>query len=205
MADCCDNLCEADALGKRQSRTLLWVLVINAGMFVAVLVAALAAKSSSLFSGSIDNLGDAITYAISLYAVHRGPLAKARVSLGKGYLILFAALAVTVQVIGKAIHPQTPVYEVMGLMTLLALAGNFACLALLWRHREEDINMASVWECSRNDVLENLAVLLAALGVWLTGSQWPDFIIAIGLLFLLYRSAFKIIRRSRMAVAAQRS
>jgi Co/Zn/Cd efflux system component len=84
----------------------------------------------------------------------------------------------------------------MGLMTLLALAANFTCLALLWRHRNEDINMASVWECSRNDVIENLTVLIATVGVWLTQSQWPDTIIAIVLILILYRSAFRIIKRS---------
>jgi Co/Zn/Cd efflux system component len=196
MADCCNNVCEVDVIDEQQRRTLILVLVINALMFVVVLIAALIAKSSSLLSGSIDNLGDAITYGLSLYAVSRGNDVKARVSLIKGLLIFFAALAVTGQVIYKIINPAVPIFELMGLMTIISLGANFLCLGLLTKHRNQDINMASVWECSRNDVIENVTVLLAAIGVWLTDSQWPDIFIALILILILYRSAFRIIRLS---------
>jgi Co/Zn/Cd efflux system component len=149
-----------------------------------------------LLSGSIDNLGDAITFALSLWAVSRGANAKAKVSLFKGVLILVAALAVTGHVIYKLANPAVPVFELMGAMTLVALAGNLACLLILRRHRGEDINMDSVWECARNDVTENVTVLVAAVGVWLTASQWPDTVLALVLVVILYRSAFRIIRRS---------
>jgi Co/Zn/Cd efflux system component len=175
MDDCCDDVCTTGDPGPAQRRALLFVLAINVVMFLAVLVAALFARSSSLLSGSIDNLGDAITYGLSLHAVSRGPRAKARVSLIKGGLILLAGL---------------------GAMTLLSLVANAACLAILWRHRGEDINMASVWECSRNDVIENLAVLVAAASVWLTAAQWPDTVVAVALVAILFRSAFRIVRRS---------
>jgi len=175
---------------------LTWVLAINLVMFVAVAVAALFARSTSLLSGSIDNLGDAMTYALSLWAISRGARAKAKVSLFKGLLILFAALAVSAHLVYKLTHPAVPVFELMGLMTLASLAGNVACLLILRRHRGEDINMDSVWECARNDVLENITVLFAAAGVWLTASQWPDTLLALALVVLLYRSAFRIIRRS---------
>jgi Co/Zn/Cd efflux system component len=196
MSDCCDNGCALEPVNTRQKRSLAWVLAINAVMFMAVAVAALFADSSSLLSGSIDNLGDAITYALSLWAVSRGGRAKARVSLFKGVLILVAALAVTAHLAYKLMHPAVPVFELMGLMTVAGLVGNVACLLILRRHRGEDINMDSVWECARNDVLENITVLFAAVGVWLTASQWPDTVLAIALVALLYRSAFRIIRRS---------
>ena len=203
MADCCDNLCESEAISQRQSKTLILVLIINVAMFLAVLFAALYAKSSALLSGCIDNLGDAITYGLSLYAVSQGNHIKAKVSLFKGWLILVAAVAITAQIIYKMMKPEIPIFEIMGSMTILSLIANFACLALLWRHRGEDINMDSVWECSRNDVIENLAVLIAAGGVWLTKSQWPDIIIAVALILILYRSAFRIIRRSISEIRKQ--
>lgn len=196
MADCCDQGCAPESGDKRQRRSLVWVLGINAFMFGVAALAALFAGSSSLLSGSIDNLGDALTYALSLWAVSRGSRAKARVSLFKGGLILLAALAVTVHLAYKITHPAVPVFELMGLMSLAGLAANLACLLILNRHRGEDINMDSVWECARNDVIENLTVLAAALGVWLTASQWPDTLLAVALVILLYRSAFRIIRRS---------
>jgi Co/Zn/Cd efflux system component len=196
MTDCCENICNTEIIDQQQKKTLIVVLVINALMFVVVLVAALIAKSSSLLSGSIDNLGDAITYGLSLYAVSRGNDVKAKVSLIKGLLIFTAAMAVTGQVIYKIANPAVPIFELMGLMTILSLGANFLCLALLTKHRAQDINMASVWECSRNDVIENVTVLFAAIGVWLTDSQWPDIIIALALILILYRSAFKIIRLS---------
>ncbi len=141
---------------------------------------------------------------LSLYAVSRGPEVKANVSYFKGLLILLAAVAVTVQVLYKILEPQTPVFEQMGAMSVLGLVANFACLLILWKHRDEDINMASVWECSRNDVLENIAVLFAATGVWLTRSQWPETAIALMLVVILYRSAFRILRRSRTAMRSAR-
>lgn len=196
MTDCCENICEPGITDQRQKKTLITVLIINAVMFAAVLAAALYAKSSSLLSGSIDNLGDALTFGLSLYAVARGNRIKARVSLFKGLLILSAAVLVTGQILYKIVNPAVPVFEVMGAMTVLALFANLLCLSLLRRHRHEDINMASVWECARNDVIENLTVLLAAAGVWLTRAQWPDIAIAVLLILVLYRSAFRIIRRS---------
>jgi len=162
-------------------------------MFVAVLAAALYASSSALLADSLDNFGDAVTYAISLYAISRGAAVKARVALFKGVLILLAALAVAGQVAYKLVVPVTPVFEVMGAFSLLALAANGLCLFLLWRHRHEDVNMSSVWECSRNDVATNLSVFVAAAGVWLTHSGWPDIVVALALVALLLRSAVRVI------------
>ncbi|MDW8323908.1 MAG: cation transporter [Burkholderiales bacterium] len=167
--------------------------MINAVMFAVVATAALQARSSALLADSLDNLGDALTYALSLYAVGRGARAKAWVALFKGGLILTAALAVAVQLGWRLIEPVEPLFEWMGAFSLLALAANGVCFWLLSRHRHEDLNMSSVWECSRNDIAANLAVLLAAGGVWVTGSAWPDWLVAAGLLVLLARSSVRVI------------
>jgi Co/Zn/Cd efflux system component len=162
-------------------------------MFLVIMVAALYGKSTALLADSLDNLGDALTYGLSLYAVSRGPTLKARVALFKGILILLAACAVAGQIVYKLFVPSVPIYEVMGAFSLLGLAANLLCLYLLWRHRHEDINMSSVWECSRNDVASNLSVFVAAGAVWLTGSGWPDILIAAGLVWLLMRSSIRVI------------
>jgi len=193
MSGCCDHDCSIEALRDRQRGTLRAVLVINAVMFLVVVVAALYAQSSALLVDSLDNLGDALTYALSLYAVSQGATAKAKVALFKGILILVAAVAVAAQVVYKLYVPTMPVFEIMGVFSLLALAANSLCLYLLWRHRHEDVNMSSVWECSRNDVASNLSVFVAAVGVWLTGAGWPDTLVAMALLLLLLRSAIRVI------------
>jgi Co/Zn/Cd efflux system component len=202
MSGCCDHDCSLDRLRERQRGTLRLVLGINAVMFVVVAAAAIRGDSSALLADSLDNLGDALTYGLSLYAVSRGATAKARVALFKGGLILLAALAVAAQVVYRLFEPGQPLFEVMGAFSLLGLAANATCLALLWRHRREDVNMSSVWECSRNDIAANLAVFAAAAGVWLTGAGWPDLVVAVGLVVLLLRSALRVIGSARAELRA---
>ena len=192
--DCCnDKACAIEALQVRQSATLRIVLAINAVMFVVELTSGLLAKSTALLSDSLDNLGDALTYGLSLYAVSRGARSKAMVALFKGGLITLAGLFVLGQVVYGMLHPSVPVFATMGVIGIVALAANGACLALLWKHRTEDINMSSVWECSRNDIASNLSVLVAAAGVWLTGSAWPDLLVGFALAFLFLWSAGKVL------------
>jgi Co/Zn/Cd efflux system component len=192
-ASCCENkACAIEALQKRQSATLKIVLAINAVMFVVELASGLMARSTALLSDSLDNLGDALTYGASLYVVQRGTRAKAKVALFKGSLILAAGLFVLGQVAYAAVHPGIPVFETMGIVGLIALAANATCLALLWKHRAEDVNMSSVWECSRNDIASNIAVLLASVAVWLTGSGWPDVLVGLLLGALFVRSALRV-------------
>lgn len=195
MADCCeDKSCAIEALRERQASTLKTVLWINAVMFIVVLTGGLLARSSALLADSLDNLGDALTYALSLYAVQRDERTKGRVALFKGALILGAALFVIGQIAYKLLHPAVPVFEAMGLIGLLSLTANAACLALLWKHRAEDVNMSSVWECSRNDIASNLAVLVASAGVWWAGAQWPDLLIGSLLALMFLRSALRVFR-----------
>lgn len=193
MSGCCNSSCAADALRQRQKGTLQIVLAINGVMFFVIAAGALYAYSSALLADSLDNLGDALTYALSLYVVSRSNQAKARVALFKGGVIFIAACVVAGQVVYKLLEPQTPIFELMGTFSLLALAANSACLYLLWRHRHEDVNMSSVWECSRNDIATNLSVFVAAGAVWLTGSGWPDIVVALGLVVLLLRSSFRVV------------
>jgi len=193
MADCCDNDTAMDMLRGRQRGTLISVLAINALMFLVVTGAALYSMSSALLSDALDNLGDALTYGLSLYAVSRSGGVKARVALFKGGLIFAGACGVMAQIIYKLLNPTVPVFEVMGAFAILALAANGLCLFLLSRHRGDDVNMSSVWECSRNDVVSNFAVILAAGAVWATGSGWPDLLVALCLVAFLMRSALRVI------------
>jgi Co/Zn/Cd efflux system component len=193
MSGCCDSDCSLEPSRERQRGTLQLVLVINALMFLVMVAASYYAKSSALLADSLDNLGDAVTYAISLYAVSRGTVFKAKVALFEGALILLAALTVTAQVVYRLLVPSVPAVEVMGIFSLVGLAANSICLFLLWRHRSEDVNMSSVWECSRNDIASNISVFVAAGAIWFVGSGWPDIVVALGLSLLLMRSAIRVI------------
>jgi len=161
MSGCCDKDCSLERLQLRQRGTLQIVLGINAVMFFVVVAAAFYGKSSALLADSLDNLGDALTYGLSLYAVSRGARVKARVALFKGGLILLAAVGVAGQIAYRLVVPGIPLFEVMGAFSLLGLVANSICLFLLWRHRREDVNMSSVWECSRNDIAANVSVFVA--------------------------------------------
>jgi len=193
MSGCSNKDCSIDKLHEQQRGTLQIVLIINAVMFIVIVFAALYGKSTALMADSLDNLGDALTYALSLYAVSRGATVKAKVALFKGGLILLAALVVAAQVVYRLFVPSVPLFEIMGAFSFLGLAANSLCLFLLWRHRNEDINMSSVWECSRNDIASNLSVFVAAGAVWITDSGWPDIVVAIGLVWLLASSAIRVI------------
>jgi Co/Zn/Cd efflux system component len=163
-------------------------------MFVVVLGMGIYADSTALLADALDNLGDALTYALSLYAVGRGLQTKSRVALFKGLLILGAGVGVMAQVLYKVMHPGMPVSEAMGATSLLAVAANATCLGLLWRHRADDVNMSSVWECSRNDIASNVSVFVAAGAVWLFASPWPDLLVGFALAILFLISALKVLQ-----------
>lgn len=193
MVDCCnDKACAIEVLRARQGATLRIVLAINAVMFAIEFASGLMARSTALLSDSLDNLGDATTYGLSLYAVARGTRAKAKVALFKAALILAAALFVIGQVAYRVAYPSVPAFETMSVVSAIALAANVTCLGLLWKHREEDVNMSSVWECSRNDIASNVAVFAAAGLVWATESAWPDLAVGLALAALLLWSAVRV-------------
>lgn len=190
---CCSGTVDIRAMEARQRRVLMIVLAINIATFVMMLSAAIYSGSSSLLSGSLDNLGDALTYLLSIAVIGASTRAKAKVALLKGLLILGAAMAVAVQVGWRLAHPEVPIFEAIGIAALLNLAFNGICLWLLTPYRHGDVNMASAWECSRNDVWEGFAVLLAAVGVWLFNAGWPDLVIAAALLVMFLRSAWRVL------------
>lgn len=197
MSDCCSGkACEIEALRHRQASVLKLVLGINAAMFLVEFFAGLAAGSVSLVSDSLDMLGDALVYAFSLYAVARSARTKAYSALFKGGIMAVFALAALGQVIHKLAVPRVPSFEVIGVVGFAALAANGICFALLSRHRADDVNMSSVWLCSRNDLIANSAVIAAAAGVWLTGSAWPDIIVGVGIAVLFARSAVTVLAGS---------
>ena len=191
---CCSGTVDIRAMEARQRRVLMIVLAINIATFVMMLSAAIYSGSSSLLSGSLDNLGDALTYLLSIAVIGASTRAKAKVALLKGLLILGAAIAVAVQIGWRLTHPAMPLFETIGMAALLNLGANAFCLYLLSPYRHGDVNMASAWECSRNDVWEGFAVLTAAAGVWAFGAGWPDLIIAAALLLMFSRSALRVFR-----------
>ena len=197
MSDsCCQDHIDVAALNAKQRRILTIVLVVNIATFLMMVIAAKISSSSSLLSGALDNFGDAVTYVLSLFVIGASLAAKARVAMFKGLLILGAAIAVAIVISLRILHPETPVFETMGIAAFINLAANLLCLWLLTPYRDGDVNMSSAWECSRNDVGEGLAVIAAALAVWMFGSGWPDLIIAIGLLILFLWSAIRVIREA---------
>ena len=203
MADCCnDKACEIEALRDRQSSTLKIVLGINAVMFFVELTAGLLAGSVSLIADSLDMLGDALVYGFSIYVVARGARMKAKAAFLKGGIMAAFGLFVFGQAMYKIIIPHIPVFETIGVIGVLALAANSLCLFLLWRHRADDINMSSVWLCSRNDIIANVSVLFAGVGVWLTGSGWPDILVGLGLAALFLRSAVFVLGGAMMEFRA---
>ena len=193
MADCCGNNIDVANMEQAQRRVLTIVMVINLVTFVGMVIASWLSHSSALLSGTLDNFGDAATYALSLAVVGAGVQAKAKVALFKGLLISLAAAGVTVQIGWRLMNPEMPIVLTMGSAAILNLVANSICLYLLSAHREDDVNMSSVWECSRNDVFEGVAVIVTVGAVWLLDSAWPDLIVAIALLVMFSRSAFRVL------------
>ena len=187
---------DLSATHRRQRQVLVVVLTINLATFVLVTIGALLSGSVSLLSGGLDNLGDALTYALSLLVVGASLRAQSKVALLKGLLILGAAVFVAAMIVYRLLHPGVPVFGTMGTVGLVNLAANTACLLLLTPYRHGDVNMASAWECSRNDIYEGLAVLVASGAVYLFGAGWPDLVVAVVLLVLFSTSALRIVRRA---------
>ena len=195
MSDsCCDGRLEVAGLETRQRRVLVTVLVINIATFFVMAAGSILSGSSSLLSGMLDNLGDALTYGLSFAVIGSSSLVKARIALVKGALIAAAALFVAGQILWHLLDPETPIVETMSLAASVNLAANLVCLWLLTPHRHSDINMSSVWECSRNDIFDGIAVILASFCVWLFESAWPDILVATALLILFTRSAIRVLR-----------
>jgi Co/Zn/Cd efflux system component len=197
-----DECCEVREIPREQRRVLQVVLGINAVMFLTESVAGVLAHSTALFADSIDMLGDALVYGFSLYVIGRGVVWQARAALLKGILMAAFGIGVLVQAAVKIAQGLTPTVEVMSAVGAVAFAANLGCLALLWRRRGDDVNMRSAWLCSRNDVIGNVAVLVAAAAVAVTASPWPDIVVGLLVAAVFGRSAVQVVRDASRAVAA---
>lgn len=197
MADCCDyKSCEVAVLKKNHSGVLIAVLAINGIMFLVEAVAGIKAHSTGLLGDSLDMLGDAMAYGISLYVLGRSQRWNAGAAAFKGALMAILGATVLSEAAWKLFHPVQPTVATMGIIGAVALIANLACLGLLWKSRADDMNMRSVWLCSRNDIVANLGVLGAAVLVNWTGSTWPDIAVGACIAVLFLRSSFEVFRTS---------
>jgi Co/Zn/Cd efflux system component len=160
-------------------RKVLWIaLIVNATMFIVEIVAGLGAQSASLLADAVDFFGDALNYGMSIVALGLAAVWRSRVAYAKGVSMGLYGVGVIGFAVWNASSGVLPEAKTMGIVGTMALAANVGVALLLYRFREGDANMRSVWLCTRNDAIGNVAVLLAALGVFGTGSGWPDFIVA---------------------------
>jgi Co/Zn/Cd efflux system component len=174
-------------------RVLVIVLMLNAMMFVLEFGAGLFARSAALMADSVDMLGDALVFGISLYALNRSLRWRAGSALIKGGFILLMGISVLGEIVVKAIWGVAPIPSIMLTFGGMALVANLSCLALLWPYRRHDVNLASTFECARNDVVANLGVLAAAGLVAMTSSAWPDALVAAAIAFMFLRSSLRVI------------
>ena len=178
--DCCDSGCSSNTLITPKYRKILWVaLAINAVMFFVEVVGGFNANSVSLMADAIDFFGDAMNYAISLLVLSMSLMWRARAAFFKGITMGLFGLFVLASAIWSFIDGKVPEPYTMGLIGMLALVANASVALMLYAYREGDANMRSVWLCSRNDAIGNLAVILAAVGVFGSGRAWPDLLVAL--------------------------
>lgn len=197
-ASCCHQHEPDRHRGDAAYTRVLWiVLAINAIMFAVEIGAGVLAGSASLQADALDFLGDAGNYIISLAVVGMALRYRAIAALAKGLTMGVFGLWVVGTVVWHSAMGTVPEPITMGVVGFAALAANAACFALLYAYRNGDANMQSVWICSRNDVLGNLAVLLAAAGVFGSGTGWPDVIVAAVMATLALQGAVMVIRQAR--------
>ncbi len=204
MAGCCGNEVRFNGVSEAYRRVLWAVITINATMFVVELTAGFAAGSMALKADSLDFLGDTLTYAISLAVIGMPLHRRAMAAMVKGLSLGAMGLWVAGATIWEVFFLGLPAAGLMGGIGALAFAANLACFLLLLRFRNGDANVRSVWLCTRNDVIGNTAVVLAASGVWATGTGWPDVIVAGIMSALFLWSALQIIRQAMGELAQPR-
>lgn len=196
-ASCCNDVSMPPADPGGDFRMVLWIaLAINVGMFAIEIGASFLARSSALQADALDFLADAANYAISLFVARLGLAWRARAALVKGMTMGAFGVGVLLSTAWHAVNGTMPHAELMGIVGVVALVANGGVAAMLYRFRAGEANMRSVWICSRNDVIGNLAVLVAALGVFGTGTGWPDFLVALIMVGLGVSGAWQIVRQA---------
>ena len=197
MAGCgCGDDLKFDGVSAAYRRVLWIVIAINAAMFIVEMVAGQLAGSQALQADALDFLGDSVTYAISLFVIGMPLMWRARAALFKGISLGLMGLWVLGSTLYHVLILGVPQAEIMGAIGLLAFTANIVSVLLLMKYREGDANVRSVWLCSRNDAIGNLAVVVAASGVWATNTAWPDLIVAGIMASLFLWSATQIIMQS---------
>lgn len=195
---CCQHKAkELEKLQRRQSKILWIILIINAAMFFVEFSGGIKAASLSLTGDSLDMLGDALVYGCSLYVIKKGKKAQVRSAMLKGGIMYISAIAVFARAVYQLFAQTVPTVQLMSEIGILALVANLICFLLLIRHRNDNINMSSVWLCSRNDIIANTSVLLTAGLVLLTNSFLPDFILGLLLTVIFAQSAGKVLTQAR--------
>lgn len=206
MDQCCEiKASELAVLRLRQSRVLTVVLAVNLSMFCVEFGAGLLSGSTALLADSLDMLGDAFVYGFSLFVLHRSPAWRAGAALVKGGIMAVFGIGVLFEAFVRLASGVPPMVPIMAVVGTLALIANTFCFALLWRHRGDDINLRSTWLCSRNDLIANGAVLVAAAAVAWSGSLWPDLIVGVGIALLFLRTAASVLRESIAELARARN
>ena len=206
MNSCCETkAAELSVLRGKHKTILILVLVINAVLFVVEAAAGLLANSTALLADSLDMLGDSLVYGFSLYVLWRSAAWKAKAALLKGTIMAVFGAGVLLEVINKLISGIVPSAETMGIIGALVLLGNGICFLLLYRHRSDDLNMRSTWLCSRNDIIANMSVLLAAMGVKMFDASWPDIVVGAAIAALFLKSALTVLRESFLELRMLRS
>lgn len=198
MDSCCQPL--PPAADHRYRRVLVIALVLNAAMFAIEVTASVISSSSSLLADAVDFAGDASNYALSLWALAIVPAWRARAALVKGFCMGAYGLFVLAVAALHARAGTVPEPATMGVVALFALAVNVGVAALLYRYRNGDADMRSVWLCSRNDAISNIAVMVAAAGVFGTGSGWPDYVVAAIMATLAFGGSIIVIRQARREI-----
>ncbi len=189
MGACCGHSHGTfDGMSKDYRRRLWLVIALNGGMFIVEMIAGKAAGSKALQADALDFFGDAVTYGISLAVIGASLKTRALAALAKGTSLFLMGVWVAATTLYQVFVLGVPQAAVMGSIGFLALAVNLASVLLLVRYKDGDANVRSVWLCSRNDAIGNVAVMLAAAGVWGTASAWPDLIVA-GLMAALFVSS----------------
>lgn len=195
--DCCDSGCSTNQLITPRYRKILWIaLIINIAMFVVEIVSGWNANSVSLLADAIDFFGDAMNYGISLAVLSMSLMWRARAALFKGFTMGAFGIFVLASAVWSYMNGQVPEPYTMGAIGLLALIANVSVAVMLYAYREGDANMRSVWLCSRNDAIGNVAVMIAALGVFGSGSAWPDLLVAAIMASLGLSAAVQVIKKA---------
>jgi Co/Zn/Cd efflux system component len=190
-----DHAIAFEGLSHDYRRRLAAVILINAAMFVVEMTAGSLAGSQALKADALDFFADTVTYGASLAVIGAAVTTRSLVAMAKGASLLLMGLWILAATAYRVFVVGVPQADVMGLVAFLALAANVGSVLLLVRFREGDANIRSVWLCSRNDAIGNVAVMVAALGVWATAAGWPDLIVAGGMATLFVNSSVKILRQ----------